>query len=149
VRIVIGKLLICTDRFTPGALSSSSSFRTTAVCSSSTSELESAALTQPDKEWFVALSRTEETFVGIGVLLIITPLFRQLQSGASQLKNGSLWILERDGPVGGFPTYNFAVTGPGIIRGRGPALPSMIVVLLTPEAAVWQDVVLYWNPSLN
>ena len=46
-------------------------------------------------------------------------------------------------PMDGFPTYNFAGTGPGAIRGCA----SMIVVLLTPEAAVWQDVVLYWNPS--
>jgi uncharacterized membrane protein YccC len=38
--------------------------------------VESAGLTQPDKEWFVALSRTEETFVGISVLLVINPLFR-------------------------------------------------------------------------
>jgi uncharacterized membrane protein YccC len=29
--------------------------------------VESTGLTQPDKEWFVALSRTEETFVGISV----------------------------------------------------------------------------------
>ena len=38
--------------------------------------VESTGLTQPDKEWFVALSRTEETFVGIIAVLIITPLFR-------------------------------------------------------------------------
>src|SRR5258708_8330717 len=38
--------------------------------------VESTGLTQPDKEWFVALSRTEETFVGIGAVLIVTPLFR-------------------------------------------------------------------------
>ena len=38
--------------------------------------VESAGLTQPNMEWFVALSRTEETFVGITAVLIITPLFR-------------------------------------------------------------------------
>jgi uncharacterized membrane protein YccC len=38
--------------------------------------VESAGLAEPDKEWFVALSRTEETFVGISAVLIITPLFR-------------------------------------------------------------------------
>src|SRR5260221_14599925 len=37
---------------------------------------ESTGLTQPDKEWFVALSRTEGTFGGIGAVLIVTPLFR-------------------------------------------------------------------------
>jgi uncharacterized membrane protein YccC len=59
--------------------------------------VESAGLTQPDKEWFVALSRTEETFVGIIAVLLVTPLFRlrrprlefqQLASSAiDQLKN--------------------------------------------------------------
>jgi hypothetical protein len=38
--------------------------------------VESSGLTQPDKDWFVALSRVEETFVGIGAVLIVTPLFR-------------------------------------------------------------------------
>jgi uncharacterized membrane protein YccC len=37
--------------------------------------IESSGLTQPDKAWSVALSRTEEIFVGIIVVLIITPLF--------------------------------------------------------------------------
>jgi uncharacterized membrane protein YccC len=37
--------------------------------------VESTAITQPDKAWFVALSRAEETFVGIGAVLIINPLF--------------------------------------------------------------------------
>jgi len=59
--------------------------------------VESTGLTQPDREWFVALSRTEETFVGISAVLIITPLFglrrprlefQQLASSAvDQLKN--------------------------------------------------------------
>jgi hypothetical protein len=54
---------------------------------------------------------------------------------------------KNNGFVGGFPTYHYAESGPGIVRGRGPAIASMIVVLLPAEAAVWQDVVLYWNPS--
>src|SRR5262249_4669517 len=37
--------------------------------------VESTGLTQPDKEWFVALSRIEETFVGVGAVLMVTPLF--------------------------------------------------------------------------
>jgi uncharacterized membrane protein YccC len=37
--------------------------------------VESTAITQPDNAWFVALSRAEETFVGIGAVLIINPLF--------------------------------------------------------------------------
>ena len=37
--------------------------------------VESTAMTQPDKAWFVALSRAEETFVGIGAVLIINSLF--------------------------------------------------------------------------
>ena len=37
--------------------------------------VESTAITQPDNAWFIALSRTEETFVGIGAVLIINPLF--------------------------------------------------------------------------
>ena len=37
--------------------------------------IESSGLTEPDKAWSVALSRTEEIFVGIIVVLIITPLF--------------------------------------------------------------------------
>jgi uncharacterized membrane protein YccC len=59
--------------------------------------IESSGLTQPDKAWFVALSRTEEVFVGIIAVLIITPLFRlrrprlefqELASSAvDQLKN--------------------------------------------------------------
>jgi hypothetical protein len=80
--------------------------------------------------------RRDIPLVDLGDITDIGSLFRSVQDYAT--KNGF---------VGGFPTYNFAVTGPGTIRGRGPALPSMIVVLLTSEAAVWQDVVLYWNPS--
>ena len=38
--------------------------------------IESSGLTQPDNAWSVALSRTEEIFVGIITVLIITPLFR-------------------------------------------------------------------------
>jgi uncharacterized membrane protein YccC len=38
--------------------------------------VESTALTQPDQAWFVALSRAEETFVGIVAVMIINPLFR-------------------------------------------------------------------------
>src|SRR5262249_21892517 len=38
--------------------------------------VESSAINQPDKTWFIALSRTEETFVGIGVVLITNSLFR-------------------------------------------------------------------------
>jgi uncharacterized membrane protein YccC len=38
--------------------------------------VESSALTQPDQAWFIALSRAEETFVGIAAVLIINPLFR-------------------------------------------------------------------------
>jgi uncharacterized membrane protein YccC len=59
--------------------------------------IESSGLTHPDKAWFVALSRTEEIFVGIIAVLIITPLFglrcprlefQQLASSAvDQLKN--------------------------------------------------------------
>ena len=37
--------------------------------------VESTAIDQPDNAWFVALSRAEETFVGIGAILIISPLF--------------------------------------------------------------------------
>ncbi|MBV8970330.1 MAG: FUSC family protein, partial [Verrucomicrobia bacterium] len=37
--------------------------------------VESTAITQPDNAWFVALSRAEETLVGIGAVLIVTPLF--------------------------------------------------------------------------
>jgi uncharacterized membrane protein YccC len=37
--------------------------------------VESTAISQPDNAWFVALSRAEETFVGIGAVLIINPLF--------------------------------------------------------------------------
>jgi hypothetical protein len=37
--------------------------------------VESTGLTQPDKEWFVALSRVEETFVGVAAVLVVTPLF--------------------------------------------------------------------------
>jgi uncharacterized membrane protein YccC len=59
--------------------------------------IESSGLTQADKAWFVALSRTEEIFVGIIAVLIVTPLFglrrprlefEQLASSAvEQLKN--------------------------------------------------------------
>src|SRR5260370_33032780 len=59
--------------------------------------IESSGLTQPDKAWFVALSRTEHIFVGIIAVLIVTPLFglrrprlefQQLASSAvEQLKN--------------------------------------------------------------
>jgi uncharacterized membrane protein YccC len=59
--------------------------------------IESSGLTRPDKAWFVALSRTEEVFVGIIAVLIVTPLvrlrrprleFQQLASSAvEQLKN--------------------------------------------------------------
>jgi hypothetical protein len=59
----------------------------------------------------------------------------------------SLGLRNQERFVGGFPTYNFALTGAVVISGRGSACASMIVVLLTPEAAVWQDVALYWNPS--
>jgi uncharacterized membrane protein YccC len=38
--------------------------------------VESTAITQPDNAWFVALSRAEETFVGIVAVMIINPLFR-------------------------------------------------------------------------
>lgn len=38
--------------------------------------VESSALTQPGQAWFIALSRAEETFVGIAAVLIINPLFR-------------------------------------------------------------------------
>jgi uncharacterized membrane protein YccC len=38
--------------------------------------VESSAINQPDKTWFIALSRTEETFVGIGAVLITNSLFR-------------------------------------------------------------------------
>jgi uncharacterized membrane protein YccC len=38
--------------------------------------VESSALTQPDQAWFIALSRAEETFVGIAAVLIINPWFR-------------------------------------------------------------------------
>jgi uncharacterized membrane protein YccC len=38
--------------------------------------VESTAMTQPDKAWFIALSRVEETFVGIVAVMIISPLFR-------------------------------------------------------------------------
>ncbi|MFZ0502566.1 MAG: FUSC family protein, partial [Chthoniobacterales bacterium] len=38
--------------------------------------VESSALTQPDQAWFIALSRVEETFVGIGAVLIVNSLFR-------------------------------------------------------------------------
>ncbi|MBV9731339.1 MAG: FUSC family protein, partial [Verrucomicrobia bacterium] len=37
--------------------------------------VESTAINQPDNAWFVALSRAEETFVGIGAVLVINPLF--------------------------------------------------------------------------
>jgi uncharacterized membrane protein YccC len=37
--------------------------------------VESTAITQPHNAWFVALSRAEETFAGIGAVLIINPLF--------------------------------------------------------------------------
>ena len=51
------------------------------------------------------------------------------------------------GFVGGFPTFKHALTGLDFVTGRGPLVASMTVVLLTAEAAVRQDVVLYWNPS--
>ena len=51
-----------------------------------------------------------------------------------------------NGFVGGFPTFNHAFRI-DIIPGRGPSPASMWIVLLPAEAAVWQDVVLYWNPS--
>jgi hypothetical protein len=54
---------------------------------------------------------------------------------------------KKNGFVGGFPTFHYPESGPGIVSGRGPAVASMIVVLLPEEAAVWQDVVLFWNPS--
>jgi uncharacterized membrane protein YccC len=38
--------------------------------------VESSAITQPDDAWFVALSRTEETFVGIAAVLVINSVFR-------------------------------------------------------------------------
>jgi uncharacterized membrane protein YccC len=38
--------------------------------------VESSALTQPDQAWFIALSRVEETFVGILAVLIVNSLFR-------------------------------------------------------------------------
>ncbi len=38
--------------------------------------VESTGLAQPGKEWSVALSRVEETYVGICAVLIVTPLFR-------------------------------------------------------------------------
>jgi uncharacterized membrane protein YccC len=38
--------------------------------------VESSAIPQPDQAWFVALSRAEETLVGIAAVLIINPLFR-------------------------------------------------------------------------
>jgi uncharacterized membrane protein YccC len=59
--------------------------------------IESSGLTQADKAWFVALSRTEEIFVGIIAVLIVTPLFglrrprlefeRLASSAVEQLKN--------------------------------------------------------------
>lgn len=66
----------------------------------------------------------------------IGALFRAVQNYASA-----------NGFVGGFPTCNYAAVGPGVLPGRGPAVASMFVVLLPAQAAVWQDVVLYWNPS--
>jgi len=38
--------------------------------------VESSAIAQPDQAWFIALSRAEETFVGIAAVLITNPLFR-------------------------------------------------------------------------
>ena len=38
--------------------------------------VESSAITQPDDAWFIALSRAEETFVGIAAVLIINSVFR-------------------------------------------------------------------------
>jgi len=80
--------------------------------------------------------RTDIPLVELGDTTDIGSLFRSVQDYAT-----------RNGFVGGFPTYNLAITGPRAIRGHGPAVASMIVVLLTQQAAVWQDVVLYWNPS--
>jgi uncharacterized membrane protein YccC len=37
--------------------------------------VETTDITQPDNAWFIALGRVEETFVGIGAVLIINPLF--------------------------------------------------------------------------
>jgi len=59
--------------------------------------VESTGLTQPDKEWFVALSRIEETFVGVGAVLIVTPLFwlRRPRLEFQRLANASIDQLKR------------------------------------------------------
>jgi hypothetical protein len=80
--------------------------------------------------------RRDIPLVELGDATDIGSLFRSVQDYAT-----------RNGFVGGFPTYNLAVSAPGTIRGHAPAVVSMVVVLLTQQAAVWQDVVLYWNPS--
>ena len=72
----------------------------------------------------------------LGNLSDIGALFRAVQDYAS-----------KTGFVGGFPTFKHAVTGPGVLTGRGPLVASMTVVLLTSVAAVRRDVVLYWNPN--
>jgi len=59
--------------------------------------VESTGLTQPGKEWFVALSRIEETFVGVGAVLIVTPLFwvRRPRLEFQRLANASVDQLKR------------------------------------------------------
>jgi len=81
--------------------------------------------------------RDELTLSALGApsLTDIPALFRAVQDYAT--KNGF---------VGGFPTFNFEVIGPGL-EFRGGGTPALIVVLLKPGSAVWKDVVLYMNPS--
>jgi hypothetical protein len=88
--------------------------------------VESTGLTQPDKVWFVALSRTEETFVGISAVLIITPLFRlrrprlefqQLASSAvDQLKNLTTIMPVAAWLASIFTSYEIPLGRPGHVR---------------------------------
>jgi len=81
-------------------------------------------------------TRREIPLVDLPSLSDIGALFRAVQDYATN-----------NGFVGGFPTYNFPASGLGVLKGRGPMVSSMFVVLLPAAAAVWQDVVLYWNPN--
>jgi uncharacterized membrane protein YccC len=59
--------------------------------------VESTAIAQPDNAWFIALSRAEETFVGIGAVLIINPFFgsRQPRLEFQQLARSAVEQLEQ------------------------------------------------------
>jgi|GEM_PF-4702124 len=69
-------LIMCVASYKVGQLSSAMAPYAYFLTGVTLIIVESTAITQPDKAWFIALSRAEETFVGIAAVLIINPLFR-------------------------------------------------------------------------